>query len=131
MAQVFYPAIIEREGDAFGVYFPDLPGCVSAGASADEAARNAEEALAGHLLISAEDGDYLPNPSAIDQIEQDPEVNEVARILVSAILPGKAKRIQITMNEGLLGAIDKVSTNRSGFLAQAAQNELQRQREIV
>jgi predicted RNase H-like HicB family nuclease len=43
MATVWYPAIIERAEDGFSVFFPDVPGCVSAGATIQEAARNAEE----------------------------------------------------------------------------------------
>jgi len=42
-----YVAIVEEEeGKAVGVWFPDLPGCISAGDSLDEAMTNAAEALA-------------------------------------------------------------------------------------
>ncbi|HET6377951.1 MAG TPA: type II toxin-antitoxin system HicB family antitoxin [Methylocella sp.] len=41
-----YIAIVEEEeGMAFGVWFPDLPGCISAGDTLDEAMSNAAEAL--------------------------------------------------------------------------------------
>ena len=42
-----YIAIIEDAGPdhAVGVWFPDLPGCTSAGDDIDEALRNAPEAL--------------------------------------------------------------------------------------
>jgi predicted RNase H-like HicB family nuclease len=41
-----YVAIVEEEeGKAVGVWFPDLPGCVSAGDTLDEAILNAAEAL--------------------------------------------------------------------------------------
>ena len=42
-----YVAIIEDAGPdtAVGVWFPDLPGCTSAGDDIDEALRNAPEAL--------------------------------------------------------------------------------------
>ena len=46
MASVVYPAIVERAGEGFSVFFPDLPGCTSAGRTQTEAALNAEEALA-------------------------------------------------------------------------------------
>jgi predicted RNase H-like HicB family nuclease len=77
-----YAAIIERAGSTFSVFFPDLPGCTSAGRTVDEAAINAEEALAAHILQCAD----LPEPTSLLDIENDPEVNEVARLLVS--LPG-------------------------------------------
>jgi predicted RNase H-like HicB family nuclease len=50
MQQQYFTAIIEAGGNSgYGVYFPDLPGCVSAGDTIEEAARNAEEALSLHL----------------------------------------------------------------------------------
>ncbi|WP_026359750.1 type II toxin-antitoxin system HicB family antitoxin [Sphingomonas sp. PR090111-T3T-6A] len=124
MSTVHYPAIIERAADGFSVFFPDLPGCTSAGATVQEAALNAEEAIAGHLAVSAEHGDPIADPSSLDAIERDPEVDEVARILVRADRPGKSVRIQVTMDDGLVAAIDRVTGNRSGFLAAAARREL-------
>ena len=131
VATVFYPAIIERAGKGYGVYFPDLPGCTSAGRSVTEAATNAEEALAGHLIVSDQYGDALPEPSEIHAIEVDPEVEEVARLLVRAERPGKAVRINITLDEGLVAAIDKVAANRSGFLADAARVALAAKRDLA
>lgn len=131
MATVFYPAIIERAGKGFSVFFPDLPGCTSAGRSITEAAVNAEEALAGHLLVSEQYGDELSEPSEIGAIEADPDVDEVARLLVRGERKGKAVRINITLDEGLVAAIDKVATNRSGFLAEAARVALAARREMA
>lgn len=124
MATVIYPAIVERAASGFSVFFPDLPGCTSAGDTVNEAALNAEEALSGHLLVSAEYGDDLSPPTPLDELVEDPDVNEVARILVRAEAPGKAVRLNITLNEGLVAAIDKVAKNRSGFLADAARQAL-------
>jgi predicted RNase H-like HicB family nuclease len=129
MATALYPAIIERAGKAFSVYFPDLPGCTSAGRTAQEAALNAEEALAGHLLEAANQGEDLAGPSDIAALERDPEVDEVARVLVRAELPGKVVRLNITLDEGLVAAIDRVAKNRSGFLADAAREALAHKRE--
>lgn len=120
MATVYYPAIIERGTDGFGVFFPDLPGCVSAGDTVQEAALNAEEALDGHLSVSAQHGDPIPEPSELDAIKVDGDVDEVARILVRAERPGKSVRLNISLDEGLVARIDRVAGNRSGFLADAA-----------
>lgn len=132
MATALYPAIIERAGDGFSVFFPDLPGCVSAGATIEEAAINAEEALCGHLIVSAQHDDEIADPTPLDKIERDPDVDEVGRILVRAERPGKAVRLNITMDEGLVAAIDRVAGNRSGFLADAARQALaERRREFA
>jgi predicted RNase H-like HicB family nuclease len=124
MATLYYPAIIERGPEGFGVIFPDLPGCVSAGATVQEAAVNAEEALNGHLAVAAEFGDAIPEPSAIDAIEVDAEVDEVARLLVRGERPGKSVRIQVSIEEGLLARIDRKAKNRSRFIAEAARAAL-------
>lgn len=129
MAEVFYPAILERDAEGgFGLIFPDLPGCVSAGETAEEAARGGAEALALHLEGMIEDGETLPPPSALDGIPSDPEVNEAARMLVSATLPTRAARINVTIDEALLSRIDRAAEEsgltRSGFLAQAARERL-------
>ena len=130
MAFAVYPAIVERADNSFSVYFPDLPGCTSAGATIQEAALNAEEALSGHLQECVRDKDEVGAPSSFDDIERDPEVDEVARILVRAELPGRSRRYNITLDEGLVAAIDRVSSNRSGFLAAAARDRLIRGREL-
>lgn len=124
MATVFYPAVVERSADGYSVFFPDLPGCASAGRTLQEAARNAEEALDGHLLVSAEHGDAIADPSELDAVEADPEVDEVARFLVRAERPGRSVRLNISLDEGLVAAIDRVAANRSGFLADAARAAL-------
>ena len=129
MPTILYPAIIERAGAGYSVFFPDLPGCTSWGATVTEAALKAEEALDGHLLVSVQHGDALADPSALEDIERDPEVDEVARLLVRADKPGKAVRLNITMDEGLVAAIDRVAKNRSGFLAEAARAALARSAE--
>lgn len=69
-----YIAVIDKDPDSdFGVYFPDLPGCVSAGSSLDEAWSMAAEALELHLEGMTEDGEPLPEPTARHLVEADPE----------------------------------------------------------
>lgn len=84
MASIFYPAVIERGQDGYSVFFPDLPGCTSSGRTVREAALNAEEALHGHLLVSMQHGETLADPSDLQTIETEPDIAEVARVLVHA-----------------------------------------------
>jgi predicted RNase H-like HicB family nuclease len=122
----FYVAIIERASEGFGVFFPDVLGCTSAGATVQEAAAQAEEALYGHLTFGLEHGEALPDARALDAIERDPEVDEVARVLVRFDVPGKAVRVNITISEDLLERVDQFAKGhgftRSGLLAQAARD---------
>ncbi|MFH5927185.1 type II toxin-antitoxin system HicB family antitoxin [Roseomonas xinghualingensis] len=129
MATRYYPAILEQSSDGFGVFFPDFDGCVAHGATAEDAAREAEEALALHIRGMIEDGDAIPDPTPLERVERDPEVEEFARILVRAELPGRAVRVNMTMEEGLLAAVDATAQrqgkSRSAFLADAARAAIQ------
>ena len=59
-----YPIAIHPGDDqtAYSVYFPDVPGCFSAGDSLSEAIKNAREALELHFEALTE----WPVPSRID-----------------------------------------------------------------
>lgn len=131
MAHAVYPAIVERAGNGYSVFFPDLPGCTSAGRSVEEVYHNAEQALAGHLLVCDEEGEAVADPTSLDDLERDSDIDEVARILVMVEKPGKAVRLNITLDEGLVAAIDRVAKNRSGFLAEAARNALASRRQMA
>jgi predicted RNase H-like HicB family nuclease len=71
-----YVAIIEDAGPdhAVGVWFPDLPGCTSAGDDIDEALRNAPEALELYADGLSEDGKPLPRPRTLTELRADPAV---------------------------------------------------------
>ena len=61
MAVKQYPALLEQtESGSWGIFFPDFPGCVSAGDSSDEAMALGAEALAFHVEGMQEDGDVIP-----------------------------------------------------------------------
>ncbi len=126
----YYPAIVEKSSDGYGVFFPDLPGCTSAGATVREAALNAEESLQAHIELSMEHGDAIPEPSTLDEIVVDPDVAEAARILIRADPPGRTVRVNITLPEDLLANVDRYAVrtgySRSGLLAQAVRERLRR-----
>jgi predicted RNase H-like HicB family nuclease len=82
-----YVAIVEEEeGKAVGVWFPDLPGCVSAGDTLDEAMLNAAEALelwAGAMIKS---GQEIPPPRGLSDLKTDSEVApDLANFMVALI----------------------------------------------
>ncbi|BBU61120.1 hypothetical protein MSC49_10550 [Methylosinus sp. C49] len=82
-----YVAIVEEEeGKAVGVWFPDLPGCVSAGDSLDEAMANAVEALTLWVDVALEHGQPIPTPRGLVDLKRDPEVSrELSRFMVALI----------------------------------------------
>ena len=71
----------ERDSD-FGVSFPDLPGCITAGRTLEEAHRMAAEALALHLAGMAADGEAVPQPSPLDSLANDPARKNAVAFLV-------------------------------------------------
>jgi predicted RNase H-like HicB family nuclease len=67
-----YPAVLTYEdGYEIAVTFPDLPGCATSGETDTEALMMAKEALGLHLWGMENDGDELPAPSPIRDIELD------------------------------------------------------------
>ena len=58
-----YPALIDGEAGAYGVVFPDLPGCVAMGTTVDEALLHAEEAAQDWVESMEEYGQTIPDPS--------------------------------------------------------------------
>lgn len=124
-----YPIAIEP-GDkthAFGVVVLDLPGCFSAGDTLDEAITSAKEAIELWMETVIEDGQSIPEPSPIAKHQANPEfagwIWAVVEVDLSK-LSGKAKRVNITLPERVLTAIDQAAARlgdtRSGLLAKAA-----------
>ncbi|MDP1772638.1 MAG: type II toxin-antitoxin system HicB family antitoxin [Methylobacter sp.] len=130
-----YPIAIESgdETHAYGVVVPDLPGCFSAGDSLDEAIGNAKEAIELWMESVIEDGGPIPEATPIAKHQADPEfvgwIWAVVEVDLSK-LSGKAKRVNITLPERVLTAIDQAATRfgdtRSGLLAKAALEYVER-----
>lgn len=125
-----YIALIRKDAASdFGVSFPDLPGCVTAGATLDEARTMAEEALALHLDGLAADGEAAPDPSTLDEIMAEPTHRDGVAILVDRpATSARSVRVNITLPEDVLEQIDRHAAaeglSRSCFLARAARREL-------
>ena len=60
-----YAGLIHKDTDSdYGVSFPDLPGCITAGRTVEEAREMAAEALALHLETLEAYGEEIPKPSS-------------------------------------------------------------------
>lgn len=60
-----YLVVLEKTTAGFGVYIPDLPGCVSTGETREQAEKNAREAIRLHLDGLREEGQPIPAPSSV------------------------------------------------------------------
>ena len=62
-----YAVVIERSGNNFSAYAPDLPGCVATGTTMEETESEIREAIGFHIAGLREDG--LPLPLPTSQVE--------------------------------------------------------------
>ena len=135
----FYIGVVDPAVDGtWGVVFPDLPGCYSAGDDMDDLFSNsieairlwAEDALARGAIPPARDGVALM---------ADPEVRAVVAaagptgclIQVPLLVDGgRSVRATISLDAHLLKAIDQAAKQhgltRSTFLASAARHKIAR-----
>ena len=59
-----YLIVIEKSDTGYSAYSPDLPGCVSTGATREEAESNMREATSFHIEGMREDGLDIPIPTS-------------------------------------------------------------------
>jgi predicted RNase H-like HicB family nuclease len=127
-------ALIHEEGGVFGISFPDFPGAVSTGRGEEEAIRKGAEVLTFHVAGMVEDGDPLPMLRSLAELKRDRTFRTAAKDAVVALvpfdMPGKSVRLNISMDENLLNAVDRAAQaagqSRSAFLAEAARQRVRR-----
>lgn len=132
---MIFPIAIEpgSETTSWGVVVPDLPGCFSAGDTAEEAFTNAAEAIEAHLELMVEDGEAVPLPRPLAHWQTDPQFSGWLWSMVpidTSRYEGKAEKINITLPRNLLVRVDAYARargeTRSGFLARLAREALAR-----
>src|SRR5215216_3046199 len=80
-----YVAIVEKDPDsAFGIWFPDVEGCFSAGDTLAEASANAAAALRQHVEALQSAGRPVPSARVVDDVLGDGDVR--AAVAAGAIL---------------------------------------------
>ena len=123
-----YLALVHKEaGSAYGVSFPDLPGCFAASDESGDILRNAVEALE---LWFDDAAPVIPRgPEAIAAAVAADLAAGAFLIAVPLIQPStRPRRVNISLDAGTLEAIDAAAEGlgltRSGFLTMAAMNEI-------
>jgi predicted RNase H-like HicB family nuclease len=65
-----YAVVFEKAESNWAAYVPDLPGCISTGATLSDTKRNIREALELHLEAMREVGEPIPSPTTdVDFVE--------------------------------------------------------------
>jgi len=57
-----YTIVVEQGDTSYGAYVPDLPGCVAAGKTREEAVKLIHEAIEEHLQVLRDEGMPVPPP---------------------------------------------------------------------
>ena len=125
----FIGVVEEDPGSAFGIWFPDVPGCFSAADEEEDLYANACQALILHL-----DGKEMPEPRKIAELRRLEKVRRAhARGAYLMSVPflrteGRKRRLNITGDEAMISAIADAAKQRgitrSAFLMHAARKEI-------
>ena len=59
-----YLIVIEKAAQNCCAFSPDVPGCIATGRTPEDAKANMREALEGHLVVTQEHGEPLPEPTS-------------------------------------------------------------------
>jgi predicted RNase H-like HicB family nuclease len=135
MAMKYYLGVVDKDPDsAYGIWFPDMPGCFPATDEFDELPRAAAELLREHVEALERHGIAIPEPRSIADVMADKEVRRSLKAGATTMLvplladPGRTVRVNVTVDRGLLEQIDEAADarglTRSAFLAQAAREKI-------
>ena len=129
-----YVAIIRKNSTSdYGVDFPDFQGCISAGATIEEAVTLGREALADHVAVMTEYGEEIPRPTDADTILSSlRNRDDFVALFLAPVSDATSKsiRVNISVPEASLRRIDRYvrshGTSRSAFLVEASLKALQK-----
>ncbi len=123
-----YVAVIDKDpGSAYGVQFPEVPGCYSAADSFNDIVPNAIEALS----LFFEDGEPVP-PRGIEAVREQ-VAGSIAEGAVLMMIPyvrdrKRVVRVNLSLEKGFLDTLDEAARmrgmTRSAFVQKAAAREI-------
>lgn len=135
-----FAVVVHKDPDSsYGVAVPDLPGCISASDTLDEAFENVVEAILGHVEVLLMDGEPLPQRRRLEEHQANEDYEgglcwgyvdvDLAKARVSK------KRVNVSLPANVLASTDEAAkvagVTRSDFLAAAALEAISKQREAL
>lgn len=123
-----YVAVIEKDaGSAYGVRFPDVPGCFSAADTFDEIVPNAIEALS--LFFEDREIILARSIEAVrEEVAEDLAAGAVLMLIPHIADLRRVVRVNLSIDKGLLDTMDEAARargmTRSAFVAKAAAREI-------
>jgi predicted RNase H-like HicB family nuclease len=128
MRKLTYLAVLEsNDGKGYGVFFPDIPGCVSYGDNFDQAVKMGKEALELHIYGMEKDGE--PAPERTDMIPELARGDLVVPVsiypdLVKEALDNRREKTTITLPRWLKSLAEQEGINYSKLLENALKDSL-------
>ena len=113
-----YIALIDGKKGAYGIAFPDLPGCTAMGATIEAALAHAADSLRDWIEGAEEAGETIPAAHALETLRGDREV--AAALAAGAALAsvpliretGRPAKANLSLDSGILRAIDEEAVRR-------------------
>lgn len=126
--KLIYPAKFYtfNDGKGYTVEFPDLPGCITQGDDLQEAFEMAEDAAAGWILTSIEEGESIPNPSKTSEYNNCSFVNYICIDISEYSKKHSSKSVKktLTIPQWLNTLAENASINFSRILQKGILEEL-------
>lgn len=98
MERTYIGLIHKAPNSDYGVSFPDLPGCITAGGTLEEARAMAAEALTLHIEGMAYSDMKIPQPSSADAVVAHPDACDAIALLVVKAVPEYAG-VRVSSNQ--------------------------------
>ena len=108
-----YPALIDGEAGAYGVVFPDLPGCVAMGSSIEETIQNAEDAMRDWIDDMERRGHHIAEPSPLETVNVPAGSTLTSILLVPAASQKESMRLNLVLDADVAEAINAEAKRRS------------------
>jgi predicted RNase H-like HicB family nuclease len=127
MKKITYLAVFEKSETGYGIYFPDVPGCISCGDDFDHSLRMADEVLGLHLYGMEKDKE--PFPPRTDNIPELAHGDIVVAIsvfpnLVKDEIENRREKTSVTIPRWLKAAAEAKGINYSRLLENAIKETL-------
>ncbi len=129
-----YWGLVHSDGGAFGISFPDAPGCISAADTLEDVLVDGCEALSAHLAWMKAEGDTIPPPRSHADLTADPEAEMNVEggtwhLVVPRAVQAPRLRVNIMIEPGLLREADAAAEaegkTRSGLIEEALRVRLE------
>lgn len=124
MAEYVYPALFHLNEDdgSYTITYPDFPGCISEGKSLENALYMAQDALRAWLGYLLDEGEALPDSTAIQQVEPGP--GEFVNLVRAVVRENRAVRRTVSIPKWMDDQVSAAGISLSKVLQEALKTRL-------